>query len=114
MPPKESGIEFGSGIGTLYIDGKPLAGIESFECNTEEVYNEHRDEIFKICTNDCFTFTVKMNVKAFYKLTGLYDWVCNSCPNRRVAHFIKYGKTSRVQQKNFKRALRIIGKILED
>ncbi len=112
MPPKESGINLGAG--TFYIDGKPLAGIESFECNIEEVYKEHRDEIFKICNADSFTVTVKMNVKALYKFIGLYDWVCNNCPNRKVAHLIKYGKTSRVQQKNFKRALRIIGKILNE
>ena len=111
MPLKESGIELGRG--TLYIEGRPIAGIESFECDTEAVYHEHRDEIFKICNTDSFTFTVKMNVKAFYKFTGLYDWVCNNCPNRRVVHLIKYGKTSRVQQKNFKRALRIIGRILD-
>jgi hypothetical protein len=113
MPPKESGIDFGSGIGTLYIEGNPVTGIESFECDTEAVYFEHRDEIFKICNADSFTVTVKMNVKAFYKLTGLYDWVCNNCPNRKVVHLIKYGKTGRIQKKNFKRAIRIIVNILE-
>lgn len=111
MSVKESNIEFGPG--TLYIEGKPIAGIESFECDVHEVCEEHRNEIFKFTQKDAITFTVTMNKLAFCKLTGLYDWVCNNCPNRRVVHLIKYGKNRRVRWKNFRRALRIIGRELD-
>jgi hypothetical protein len=41
-------------------------------------------------------------------------WIYNStyddCPNRRVAHLMKYGKKARVRNKNFIRANKILNK----
>lgn len=59
------------------------------------------------------TYKVKFNERAFYKLTGLFYWVCNNCPNHKVAHLAKYGRTRKARKKNFKRALHIIGVILD-
>ena len=60
------------------------------------------------------SFKMKFNTETFYRLTGLYDWIYQNCPNRRIAHLMKYGKTHRVRDKNFRRALHIIGMLLEE
>ena len=106
---------------TFYIEGKEFGPtrIEPFECNVDEVCEEHRDEIFTVIDmNSEFTgevtFTMIFNTEQFWKLTGLWDWVYQSCPNRRVRHLMKYGKTKRVREKNFKRALHIVGVILDE
>lgn len=44
------------------------------------------------------------------KVIRLYGWVINYCPNRKIVHLIRHGKNKRIRNKNFKRALRIIGK----
>ena len=104
--------------GVLYIEGKELGQclIEDFECDFAHTIEEYKDEIFKIETIDeaNLTCTMIFDTEQFWKLTGLYEWVYQSCPNRRVRHFMKYGKTKRIRKKNFKRALRIVGRLLED
>ena len=104
--------------GVLFINGKEIgqARIESFECDLHKVCEEHRDEIFKITDIDHRSLTFKMtfNTEKFYKLTGLYDWIYRNCPNRRVRHLMKCGKTKRVRKKNLRRALHIMGMLLED
>ena len=59
-------------------------------------------------TPSSITIKVKVNRIALYKISGLWDWAIDYCPNRRVKHLMKYGKTKRVQLKNFKRAMRLI------
>lgn len=105
---------------TFYIEGKDIGPtrIEPFECNVDEVYEEHRDEIFTVIDmNSEFTgevtFRVKFNTELFYKLTGLWDWIIDNCPNRRVVHLMQFNKKKRVRDKNFKRALRIVGRALD-
>lgn len=103
--------------GILYINGKEIGQtrIEPFECHLNDVFDEHRDEIFKITHIDYRSLTFKMtfNRELFYKLTGLYDWIYQNYPNNRVRHLMKYGKTRRVRKKNIKRALHIIGMLLD-
>lgn len=108
----EENIKLSDGV--LYIDGKELG--QAFECDLEEVMYEHRDELFKIISiNEAeLTCTMTFNTELFCKLTGLYDWIYDNCPNRRVRHLMKYGKTKRIRKKNFKRALRIVGALLEE
>lgn len=54
----------------------------------------------------------KVNKMTLYKICGLYDFVIKHCPNRKVAHLIKYGKNERVRNKNFIRALTILNKMI--
>lgn len=106
----------GFGPGTLYINGVKTdsINISSFECNLDETYETHKEQIFPIkCIDEArLTYTITMNENAFYKLTGLYSWVYENCPNRRVSHLMYYGKSNRVRWKNFYRGLRMIGEIL--
>ena len=100
--------------GKLYIGGNEVLGIPDFECDVSEVADKHMRDIFTITSsNDYVSFQVKFNIESFYKLIGLYDWICTNCPNRRVVHLMKYGRTRRIRYKNLTRALRIIGKVLE-
>lgn len=99
----------------IVIEGYKHKGISDFMCNTEQIFAEHGDEIIKITNLDeaTLTFTMTFNVEKFYRLSGVYDWAYDNCPNHRVRHLIKYGKTKRVRIKNFRRALHMIGMILE-
>lgn len=104
------------GPGTLYIGGYEGDPVEVTECrcDAEEVFDKHRDALVKLLEpiETTITFNAKINKLAFYKITGLWDWVYLNCPNRRVRHLMKYGKTRRVQLKNFNRAIHIIGKCM--
>lgn len=99
--------------GTLYINGNEFKGITDFEC-TEEKF----DESFKKSTRmiygspDEFTLTATCNFNwwSFMKLCGMWDWVMTYCPNKRVVHLAKYGRTTRVRHKNFRRACRLLEK----
>ena len=108
--------------GVLYIEGKEFGPtrLASFECNVDEVIEEHRDEIISFQTlgeaagEATMSFKVLFDTLAFYKLTGMWDYIINNCPNRRVVHLAQFSKKKRVRDKNFKRALHIVGKLLEE
>lgn len=106
------------GPGQLYIGGYEGGPVEitEFRCDLDEVFYEHRNKFLTILNTDevTLTTTVKFNKLAFYKITGLWNWVYLNCPNRRVRHLMKYGKTRRVQLKNYARALHIIGKVIDN
>ena len=55
-------------------------------------------------------FGGNLNIDTFgyVKIIGIFDFICTHCPNKRVVHLAKYGKSHRVQVKNFYRALVIL------
>lgn len=95
----------------FHIDGHPINGIPDFECDSGEVAVEYfrENKIVKIdegswtCTVSC-----KFDRYLFWKIAGLWNWAFKYCPNRRVAHLMKHGKTERVRRKNFNRAVYIM------
>lgn len=106
MPTKQ----FDEGEYTTYtIDGNELHGIPDFECTFEPVAEYVKDTI----TLDSPTLTAecKLNKWLIYKLIGVYDWVLNNCPNKRVVHLAKYARKQKTRSKNFNRAIRLIGKL---
>lgn len=102
-------------IPTLYIEGCEFKGIESFEANNDAYEDYVKKNMKPIWSDDMrsVSFNLKFNKYIFYKLIGLWDWAIESCPNKRVAHLIKNGKNEKVKNKNFNRAIRIIGKYEE-
>ena len=101
--------------GTIFIEGKPLYGIADFTCETETLISDYvkSNTIVTWTTPLSLEFSVKWNKYLLYKIMGLWNWVADNCPNRRVAHLIKYGKTERVRNKNFRRGLHILGTYLD-
>lgn len=101
--------------GTMFIEGRPVYGIAEFTCDMGTVVKEYFDanSIITWTTPLSYEFYIKWNNYLLYKLMGLWNWVADNCPNRRVAHLIKYGKTERVRNKNFKRGLHILGTYLD-
>lgn len=97
--------------GSYYINGEEIGpGIPDFECTTDDLRNELSDHIkFKLDSLGEFTATLKIHIDKIFcaKMMGLYQWVCENCPNRRVIHLMKYGKNKRVKNKNLQRALGI-------
>jgi hypothetical protein len=65
-------------------------------------------------TETIFEINCHFNWYLYLKLIGMYDWTLNNCPNKRVVHLAKYGRTQRVRNKNFRRAMRILGKEIEE
>ena len=55
-----------------------------------------------------FTAIVKASKEAMLAITGVYQAVINSCPNKRVAHLALHGKKARTRKKNRNRAFRIL------
>lgn len=103
MPPKLTNS-------SIYIKGCEINGIPDFEVDSDTVTNALKQSC-DVNLKDCILQAcIKLDLMMFYKLIGLYDWVINNCPNRRVSHLIKHGKTRRVRNKNFKIALKLCGK----
>lgn len=105
----EKNIELGAG--TLYFNGMEV-DVNSGEA--EMIFTEEPDDIsvkpMSMTGELSFTTKCTFNKWTLYKLTGIYKAVIDGCPNRRVAHLIKYGKNDRVRHKNFNRAVKIICK----
>jgi hypothetical protein len=98
---------------TIHIDGHELKGIPDFDANSGDVASA-LGQSSEIIANDFLTAKIKVNRMLFVKLIGLYDWVIDYCPNRRVVHLIKHGKTKRVREKNFIRANKLLAKELKN
>lgn len=105
-------------IGCLYIDGNPLCNVSSFEMDADagEKYIDEcvRKAVVKLHDEITFTYTVQWDPIAWWKVIGLWDWAIRNCPNKRVIYLMNHGKTRRVRLKNFKRAIRIVAKILNN
>jgi hypothetical protein len=96
------------GNGKLYINGELLGdGIPDLEYDVYDVAGEYIKEntMLKSTDSTSFEFVVRWDKVLFWKLTGLWDYVIQYCPNRRLAHLVKYGKNRRVRIKNFYRAV---------
>lgn len=96
----------------LFIDGNEYKGIPSFECSSK-----YLEKCFDKCTtfkdlvnSDNYGLILKchFDIHKFIKLCGLWDWVYNNCPNKRITYLMKCGKNDRIKNKNFKRALKIL------
>lgn len=95
------------GEGKLYINGELLGeGVPNLECDCYELVDEYFSEASTLHLTDSMEFQlkVKWDKVLFWKLTGLWDYVIKYCPNRRLAHLVKFGKNRRVRVKNFYRA----------
>lgn len=105
-------------IGCLYIDGNPLCNVSGFETevDTDECTRNEVTKLHDINMQNEITFTcpVQWNLIAWWKVIGLWDWAIRNCPNKRVVYLMNHGKTRRVRLKNFRRAIRIVAKILNN
>lgn len=98
----------------IEISGSEEIGIPNLDIESDSIRDYVKDNlVFR--TSDSMEFECSLNLNKFmlYKLTGLYDWVVNYCPNRRVSHLIKHGKTKRIRYKNFRRGLKLLNKEME-
>nr|DAU88550.1 MAG TPA: hypothetical protein [Caudoviricetes sp.] len=102
----------------FYINGQKFVG-----GLTDYNFENHRKDIELYCKNntvlrakDPLTFTVTVNVNriSLLKVSGIWDWVFENCPDRRVKHLMTYGKNERVRYKNFKHASRLISKLIKE
>lgn len=97
---------------TYTIDGNEYYGIPDFECNFEPAVDYIRENISLDQTGSMtFTARCRLNKWLIYKLIGVYDWVLNNCPNKRVVHLAKYARKQKTRSKNFNRAIRLIAKL---
>ena len=104
MPPKSISNH------AIYIEGCEFKGIPDFTVADEDI-RDFCEQNTAIVLKDCVLSAIlKIDRMLFYKVIGLYNWVINYCPNRKIVHLIRHGKNKRIRNKNFKRALRIIGK----
>lgn len=96
-------------IGVLYL-GDTEIPVKDFTCtkewaeSTQYVYNLDSGEFSFTITNPNWTRML------FLKLCGVWQAVVDMCPNRKVAHLIRYGKNDKIRKKNFNRAIRLIYK----
>lgn len=105
--------------GTIYIEGVEYKGltISSFELDPDKSEQYIRNSVnrtIRILDPVTYECTIKFDPYSWYKAVGLWDWVRSNCPNRRVAHLMKYGKNRRIRHKNFRRGLHEICCILEE
>lgn len=101
-------------IGDMKIDTSGIPEISNYTYDDSELRYELKNRaITQIEASGSFTCQFKLNRMVWAKLTGLWDWARYNCPDKRVKHLMKYGKNDRIKWKNFKRAIKMIGRILE-
>lgn len=99
--------------GTLYIsgpDGTTQKLGEVSELKIEPTLDDIPPYIAKINENfeasiECFAL---FNEQVMLIVTGMYDIILYTCPNKRVAYLAKYGKKKRTRKKNLHRAIKIL------
>ena len=102
------------GSGTVYYEDKEIV-IPGCDINFEPLKEYVRDRLRKtrpILHDGGLFVDIRLNRMLVCKLTGLWSWAANNCPNKRVAYLMDHGKTRRIQMKNFKRAVYIIGRLM--
>ena len=102
------------GSGTVYYEGKEVT-ISGCDIDFEPVKEYVRDRLRKtrpILHDGGLFVDVWIDRMLVWKLTGLWSWAANNCPNKRVVYLMNHGKTRRVQMKNFKRAVHIIERLM--
>lgn len=99
-------------IGDMRIDTKCIPEITDFTYADEPVRDYIRAECSKSFDAE-FTATVRINPITYAKICGLWDWLIENCPNRRVVHLMRHSKDPRIVKKNYCRAQQIICKELE-
>lgn len=55
-----------------------------------------------------FMAIAKVSKEAMLAITGMYQAVVNSCPDKRVAHLALHAKKPRTRKKNLNRAIKIL------
>lgn len=98
----------------FYISGEKSYYVPELNLTVDDA-----DDIESLYKYDCIynndasiSSECKVDRMMLYKICGVYNFVIKYCPNRRVAHLIKYGKNERVRIKNFNRALMILNKMI--
>lgn len=71
-------------------------------------FGENRYEDITICLGDYLYEIIDALDSIRVRVNEIYDTTYRTCPNRRVAHLMKYGKKARVRNKNFIRANKIL------
>ena len=99
-------------IGDMQIDNSGIPYISDFTYEEEPVKDYIRAELQKGFEAG-LTATVHINRITMAKICGLWDWLIESCPNRRVVHLMRHSKDRRIVKKNYCRAQQIICKELE-
>lgn len=102
-------------IGDMRIDISDHPEITELTYDEEAVEKYVEDQCRPIINfADCeATFTISIDRIKLLKIAGVWDWVIENCPDKCVAHLIKNHRDGRVKYKNFKHAVKLIGKILE-
>lgn len=120
MPPKNVSL----GPGSIFIEGCEFKGIiegcefkgiSDFNADMSAVEEYVKDEVTKVLYSPgtgTLTTTVRLSKILIMRICGMWDWVIENCPNKRVVHLIRYGKDAKVRWKNFQRGMHIIAKEL--
>ena len=104
--------------GTVYIDGQEFVGnVTSYDfrdhVNDMREYAK-KNIVMKLNSPGEIDIMMTIDRITMLKVIGFWDWCLENCPSRKVKHLMKHGKNERVRFKNFKRAMHLIGNMLEE
>lgn len=95
---------------SVHIDGIDCKGIRDFDSTFEPAEEYVRENMQYFCGLDTVTLKCKINRFVIFQLLGLWQWIVDYCPNKRVIHLAQYAKKHRTRSKNLNRAIDIIAK----
>lgn len=101
------------GMGRIIIGDTIFEGpVTDFTYDGEYVEDYIKDFVrANLRTIDGFAFTCPViNFWTLLKISGVWQWVINNCPNKRVVYLMQHG-SYRTRKKNWHRACSIISKI---
>lgn len=118
---------FDLGSGTIYIEGEPYEvkegtsvhiegdeskGVPDYDCeNAEELIHDYAKSRMRY-DEDEFSLTCKISMIVLLKLVGLWQFIHDNCPNKRVKHLMEHGKNNRIKLKNYYHACNDIARLM--
>lgn len=100
------------GLGRVIIGDAVFEGpVTDFTYDPDEIEEELKQVVkASLRTTDGVTFTCEVSPWTLLKIAGIYKWVIDNCPNKRVVYLMQHG-SYRTRKKNWHRACSIISDI---
>lgn len=78
------------------------------EINESATCSDTNENSLNACEESVLTCSAKLSKEAIMTLFGVHEMVLICCPNKRVVHLARNGRTRRICKKNFNRAIKIL------
>lgn len=98
----DTAVPFKEGIVERPVDLNDIENPGTYITKTANAFNE-----FTVTLDSC-----TLSWMFWFKVSGAWNHLKTTCPNRRVAHLMEYGKNDKIRRKNFRRACKMLSRAM--